>query len=215
LAATRRSVCIHQINRVNSCNDYGHEDSTINIIVVVIIIIIIIEHAAVRAWCRPNITIINVANVQIHCINETKIIHRNIICSRIKITSSDFKAGNHCFLCRLFKMQRIDWRSCHVIDQFAANARCISVYTRSIGKSNVFETRMTMPVFITNWSAHYSFPEQNAERLLCHAKQRALVRVSTVLRRVRNCQCYDYYYYSRFASQRMLVSAVLWTNEKL
>ena len=33
LAATWRSVCIHQMNRVNSCSDHGHEDSTINIVV--------------------------------------------------------------------------------------------------------------------------------------------------------------------------------------
>ena len=33
LAATRRSVCIHQMNRVNSRSDHGHEDSTINIAV--------------------------------------------------------------------------------------------------------------------------------------------------------------------------------------
>ena len=32
LAATRRSVCIHQMNRVNSRNDFGHDDSTINIV---------------------------------------------------------------------------------------------------------------------------------------------------------------------------------------
>ena len=31
LAATRRSVCIHQMDRVNSRNDFGHDDSTINI----------------------------------------------------------------------------------------------------------------------------------------------------------------------------------------
>jgi len=37
LAATRRSVCIHQMNRVNSRNDFGHDDSTINIVVVIII----------------------------------------------------------------------------------------------------------------------------------------------------------------------------------
>jgi len=30
LAATRRSVYIHQMNRVNSLNDFGHDDSTIN-----------------------------------------------------------------------------------------------------------------------------------------------------------------------------------------
>jgi len=29
----RRSVCIHQINRVNSRSDHGHDDSTINIVV--------------------------------------------------------------------------------------------------------------------------------------------------------------------------------------
>ena len=33
LAATRRSVCIHQMNRVNYRSDHGHEDSTINIVV--------------------------------------------------------------------------------------------------------------------------------------------------------------------------------------
>jgi len=42
LAAIRRSVCIHQMNRVNSRNDFGQDDSTINIVVVIIIIIIII-----------------------------------------------------------------------------------------------------------------------------------------------------------------------------
>jgi len=30
------------MNLVNSCNDFGHDDSTINIVVVIIIIIIII-----------------------------------------------------------------------------------------------------------------------------------------------------------------------------
>ena len=33
LAAARRSVCIHQMNRVNSRSDHGHDDSTINIVV--------------------------------------------------------------------------------------------------------------------------------------------------------------------------------------
>jgi len=39
LAATRRSVYIHQMNRVNSPNDFGHDDNTINIVIVIIIII--------------------------------------------------------------------------------------------------------------------------------------------------------------------------------
>ena len=42
LAATRRSVCIHQTNRVNSRNDFGHDDNTVNIVTVIIIIIVII-----------------------------------------------------------------------------------------------------------------------------------------------------------------------------
>ena len=42
LAAIRRSVCIHQTNRVNPRDDFGHDDRTISIIVVIIIIIIII-----------------------------------------------------------------------------------------------------------------------------------------------------------------------------
>ena len=41
LAATRRSVYIHQMNRVNSRNDFGHDDSTINIVMAIIIIIIL------------------------------------------------------------------------------------------------------------------------------------------------------------------------------
>jgi len=42
LAATWRSVYIHQMNRVNSRNDFGHDDSTVNIVMAIIIIIIII-----------------------------------------------------------------------------------------------------------------------------------------------------------------------------
>jgi len=40
LAATRRSVCIHQMNLVNSRNDFGHDDNTIIVVIVIIIIII-------------------------------------------------------------------------------------------------------------------------------------------------------------------------------
>ena len=36
------SLYIHQMNQVNSRNDFGHDDSTIDIVVVIIIIIIII-----------------------------------------------------------------------------------------------------------------------------------------------------------------------------
>ena len=44
LAATQRSVYIHQMNRVNSRNDLGHDDSTINIVMAIIIIIIILYY---------------------------------------------------------------------------------------------------------------------------------------------------------------------------
>ena len=37
LAVTQRSVWIHQMNWVNSRNDFGHDDSTINIVVAIII----------------------------------------------------------------------------------------------------------------------------------------------------------------------------------
>ena len=40
LEVTRRSVYIHQMNRVNSRNDFGHDDSTISIVMAIIIIII-------------------------------------------------------------------------------------------------------------------------------------------------------------------------------
>ena len=40
--STAFSVYIHQMNRVNSRNDFGHDDSTINIVMAIIIIIIII-----------------------------------------------------------------------------------------------------------------------------------------------------------------------------
>ena len=39
----RRSVCIHQVNRVNSRNDFSHDDGTINIVVVIIIIIHLLQ----------------------------------------------------------------------------------------------------------------------------------------------------------------------------
>jgi len=48
LAATQRSVYIHQMNRVNSRNNFGHDDSTINIVMA---IIIIITFAAVLTYC--------------------------------------------------------------------------------------------------------------------------------------------------------------------
>jgi len=42
LAATRRSVCIHQMNRVNYRNDFGCDASTINIVVAIVTVIVTI-----------------------------------------------------------------------------------------------------------------------------------------------------------------------------
>jgi len=44
----------HQMNRVNSRNDLGHDDSTINIVVVIIIIIIIIIKLHSELQCRRS-----------------------------------------------------------------------------------------------------------------------------------------------------------------
>jgi len=41
LAATRRLFCIHQMNRVNSRSDHGHEDSTINIVVELLLLLLL------------------------------------------------------------------------------------------------------------------------------------------------------------------------------
>jgi len=48
LAATRRSVYIHQVNWMNSRNDFGHDDSIINIVMAIIIIIINSDWSAVK-----------------------------------------------------------------------------------------------------------------------------------------------------------------------
>jgi len=42
LTATRRSVCIHQMNRVNSRSDHGHEDSTIKIVVELLLLLLLL-----------------------------------------------------------------------------------------------------------------------------------------------------------------------------
>jgi len=34
------TIYIHQMNRVNSRNDFGHDDSTIHIVVVIVIVVI-------------------------------------------------------------------------------------------------------------------------------------------------------------------------------
>ena len=47
------------MNRVNSRNDFGHDDSTINIVMAIIIIVIISQHRAVSPFscglCSPRL----------------------------------------------------------------------------------------------------------------------------------------------------------------
>ena len=80
LAATRRSVYIHQMNRVNSRNDFGHDDSTINIVLIINIVIIIIiavisaKLALFSLCCKSRC--IKTANMQIICTHCT---HRNLL----------------------------------------------------------------------------------------------------------------------------------------
>ena len=50
LAATRHSLCIHQMNQVNSRNDVGHDDSTINIVVAIITIITTVTSVYKLCW---------------------------------------------------------------------------------------------------------------------------------------------------------------------
>ena len=54
LAATRCSFYIHQMNRVNPRNDFGHDDSTINIVMVIIIIITWYGTAAWQLTTTPT-----------------------------------------------------------------------------------------------------------------------------------------------------------------
>ena len=54
LPATRRSVYIHQINRVNSRNDFGHDDSTINIVMAIIIVLLLTSYHRPYGGCELN-----------------------------------------------------------------------------------------------------------------------------------------------------------------
>jgi len=51
LAATRRSVYIHQMNRVNSRNDFGHDDSIINVVVIIIVIFVLLHVVWLECLC--------------------------------------------------------------------------------------------------------------------------------------------------------------------
>ena len=53
LAATRRSVYIHPMNRVNSRNDFGHDDSTINIVMAIVIIIVSLKYTSRGHFLQP------------------------------------------------------------------------------------------------------------------------------------------------------------------
>jgi len=66
LAATRRSVYIHQMNRVNSRIDFGHDDGTINIVTAIVIIIIITPGRPHGATNRSTVSASAVQSVAIY-----------------------------------------------------------------------------------------------------------------------------------------------------
>ena len=55
LAATRRLVYIRQMNRMDSHNDFGQDDSTINIVVAVVIIIIVKKLNSLKHLVRTTV----------------------------------------------------------------------------------------------------------------------------------------------------------------
>jgi len=71
LAATWRSVYIHQMNRMNSGNDFGHDDSTIVMFIVIIIIIII--HSNTVYSFRWLLTLIYCCRFSIYFWNESAV----------------------------------------------------------------------------------------------------------------------------------------------
>jgi len=59
---------IHQMNRVNSRNDFGHDDSTINIVMAIIIIIIKLKQRQL-AKCRHEFQTVNMQQQRVfYCI---------------------------------------------------------------------------------------------------------------------------------------------------
>ena len=97
--SSQRSVCIHQMNRVNSRNDFGHDDSAINIVMASIIILYL--HNG-RSW-KLQIRYINELNVtssslqMAHIIRERDVVR--VTCPilefytpwNIPVTTKDFQ----------------------------------------------------------------------------------------------------------------------------
>jgi len=65
LAATQHSVYIHQMNRVNSRDDFGYDDNTINIVVVIVIVIIVGSSAQ-----TCDITVVWCVRSQTNCLSR-------------------------------------------------------------------------------------------------------------------------------------------------
>ena len=65
LAATQHSVYIHQMNRVNSRDDFGYDDNTINIVVAIVIVIIVGSSAQ-----TCDITVVWCVRSQTNCLSQ-------------------------------------------------------------------------------------------------------------------------------------------------
>ena len=76
-------VWIHQMNWVNSRNDFGHDDSTINIVMAIIIIIIITTIIIYTGWSDATESTVTIWSPfcgynLAHCVELTGKIHRVI-----------------------------------------------------------------------------------------------------------------------------------------
>ena len=85
LAATWRSVYIHQMNRVNSRNDFGHDDSTINIVMA---IIIIIQSSRTACWMLTNSHLCST----IHFLSEFS---PSVERRKVTVTGNELWTGQH------------------------------------------------------------------------------------------------------------------------
>jgi len=85
LAATWRSVYIHQMNQVNSRNDFGHDDSTINIVMA---IIIIIQSSRTACWMLTNSHLCST----IHFLSEFS---PSVERRKVTVTGNELWTGQH------------------------------------------------------------------------------------------------------------------------
>ena len=89
LAATWRSVCIHQMNWVNSHSDHGHEDSTINIVIELLLLLLLTTICQV--FCLKGEKEMQVNHVSVFmCVNS--------IAYSVDIFMETIRKNIHCYV---------------------------------------------------------------------------------------------------------------------